>query len=383
MPLADRRSAGAFFTTSVLCDGAFKAELPSRSHCLSALDPACGAADLLLRCADRLPILATLHETLNHWGGLLHGVDINEEFVRLARARLVLVAAARIRTTGECDDLESYLPGLVTGDGLQYMRAQSIPELVVMNPPFGTVQAPAWYGLGKGHISRAAVFVSAWLTRAESGGELIAILPDVLRSGANYRRWRGEIDQEAHVRRVISLGRFAEDADIDVFLLHLLAGSAGGQKADWWDSAKKPVLTCTARPIVSVGTVVPHRDHERGPMISYITAANLPLVQDAPLPSETRRHDGPVFRAPFVAVRRTSRPGQKPRARATVIHGPGTAAAENHLIIVKPASGGLRECQRIARFLELSDTSDWLNHRLGGRHLTTTALRELFACRGQ
>ena len=54
-----------------------------------------GAGDLLIEAAHYLPVTPSLAETLRLWGGMLFGSDIEPNFVRLAKARLVLKAIAR------------------------------------------------------------------------------------------------------------------------------------------------------------------------------------------------------------------------------------------------------------------------------------------------
>lgn len=375
--LRTRRESGAFFTTSKIRDGALQSALPKRPRQTAAFDPACGAGDLLLRWTSRLRVGPTLESTIRAWSAELHGTDIHESFVRLARARLVLAAAARVATVESPIALDSCFSGVRLADGVESLRALPVEGWTLMNPPFNSLKAPPWYSDGGGSISQAAVFSNAWLRGARSGSNLVAILPEVLRTGSRYASWRTAVERHSSVRRIQSLGQFDLQTDIDVFLLIARKTSSRRRTVQWWPPPPVAELALDRRPSVAVGTVVPHRDAETGPIRAFLTARNLPHVRECPPPSERRAFSGAVFRAPFVAVRRTSRPGQNPRARATTVTGSDLIAVENHLIVVKPTSGGLRTCNAIAQALGSSESSKWLDQRLGGRHITSQALSEL------
>ncbi len=378
-----RRDAGAFFTTSALRDGPFSASLPRGPRSHSALDPACGAGDLLLRWSDRLPIESTLAETLDSWGRLLCGIDREAEFVRLARARLVLAASLRTPALGNTRDLRSYFPSITQGCGVGRLLEGDFPSWVLLNPPFGTVRAPDWYDIGTGQVSQAAVFISAWLAGAASGARLVALLPDVLRTGSRYRAWRETLEAGASIQSIQPLGQFDVDADIDVFLISLRRGKQSKAQPSWWPSPPSLDLSGLGRWTVSCGPVVPRRHAERGPMHRFLSASNAgPARTTTPPPHERRAFDGTVFTPPFVVIKRTSRPGQRPRARAVAVEGVQSVAVENHLIVLRPESGGLDECERLVRVLESEAVSEWLDSRLGGRHLSTLALEELLGNRG-
>ena len=378
-----RREGGAFFTTSALRDGPFRASLPRAPRSHSALDPACGAGDLLLRWSDRLPTEPTLAETLDSWGRLLCGIDREAEFVHLARARLVLAASLRTSALGNTRDLRSYFPSIEQGEGVGRLLEGDFPSWALLNPPFGTVRAPDWYDAGTGLVSQAAVFMSAWLAGAASGARLVALLPDVLRTGSRYGAWRETLEAGASIQSIQPLGQFDVDADIDVFLISLRRAKRSKAHPSWWPSPPSLDLSDLGRWTVSCGPVVPHRHAERGRMHRFLTASNAgPAGTTTAPPRELRAFDGTVFTPPFVVVKRTSRPGQRPRARAVAVEGVQSVAVENHLIVLRPESGGLDECERFVRVLESEAVSEWLDGRLGGRHLSTLALEELLGNRG-
>ncbi len=381
---SSRRAIGAFFTSGRVRDTDFRALLPDTIRDRTALDPACGAGDLLLAWSRTLPADPELGNTLARWEPLILGCDLHEPFVRLARARLVLEAARRasyVRTKSL--DLDRLFPGLTVSDGLPVLRTQRLPTWTVMNPPFGRVQAPANCGWASGLVSQAAVFVAYYLDAAVPGQHLVALLPDVLRTGTSMRRWREAVEQVAHVDMARPLGRFDRHADIDVFLLRLRREPAACRTIAWWEppAAADGQVPLAEVAMLRVGSVVPFRDDLVGPAVPFLHPLNLPSGSEAEVPPERRRYSGPLFRPPFVAIRRTSRPGDRPRARSTVVVGTSPVAVENHLIVVTPRDQTVENCRAVAADLSAPAASDWLDQRLRGRHLTVTALNELLVRR--
>jgi hypothetical protein len=375
--LSARRQLGSFFTTSTIRDGKFQDALRGiSSPSATAFDPTCGAGDLLLAWVSLLPRSDTLASTISAWGAGVSGTDINSHFVRLARARLVLAAASHRLPVGETKALEECFPLVRVTDGLAALRGDWLPDTVMLNPPFGAMAAPEWYLAGSGGVSSAALYVYAWLSGARPGQQLVAVLPEVLRSGARYRRWREAVDAAATLIRLESLGQFHADVDIDVFLLVLRAGPNKKATDSWLPRAptRKGLPFETS---VHVGTVVPHRHHESGPSVPYLTATNLSRRDLVERVEARRQYAGKLFKPPFVAVRRTSRPGQAPRAFATVVNSAAEVAVENHLIVLRPSDGQLQSCELLRDWLVSKRVTAWLDTRLRGRHLTCDALREV------
>src|SRR5205807_101420 len=83
-----RKEVGAFFTGRRLCDVAMRHMRSSLSDSAIIFDPACGAGDLLLACAQYLPLGEDRRSTLVKWGEQFFGNDLHSEFARAARARL-------------------------------------------------------------------------------------------------------------------------------------------------------------------------------------------------------------------------------------------------------------------------------------------------------
>ena len=71
VPISELRASGVFFTGSVLADFALRAAATSLSSDSVIFDPACGAGDLLVACAKRLPLQRGLYGTVAHWDSQL------------------------------------------------------------------------------------------------------------------------------------------------------------------------------------------------------------------------------------------------------------------------------------------------------------------------
>jgi hypothetical protein len=378
VPLDQRRRDGAFFTSRTLGDRLLAGDMQLIKASATIADPACGAGDLLLLAARVLPIASTVIGTLKLWGRRLVGRDLNPLYVSTARLRLALMASARVGRAWRGDEqmLAELLPDISIGDGTALQLADP-HTLVLLNPPFGaTVANEPW---GSGRVARAAVFTARVVEQLPELATLRAVLPDVLRSGSNYRRWRSYIEQQLSIDRIEPVGQFDAWTDVDVFLLGGNTRSAG-RSTQWW---RTPVTAPNCTTIgdqfeVRVGPVVPHRDPTTGDESPYLRAHDLPLKGEH-RPGEVRLcHDGRRFKPPLVVVRRTSRPDTKrSRVTATLIRGREPVLVENHLLVCVPRDGKLESCRRLIDALADKRSSDWLNQRLCCRHLTVTALREV------
>jgi hypothetical protein len=382
--LEDRQRLGAFFTGTPLRARVASALSASRLPVWDVWDPACGAGDLLLGAAEHLPVRADLGETLAIWGQRLFGSDTEPTFVRAARARLVLAAYARgaRNSTRRSHPLEDVLPGLRVEDGLARV-SHAKQKFIFLNPPYISVAAPKSCEWGSGQVSAAALFLEQCLRHAETGTQLAAILPDVLRSGSRYSAWRRWVAQHANIHQVEVYGRFDPQADVDVFVAelsargHLLPLSDADAGAPW--AVQSPTRArglmrdlCT----VSVGSVVPHRDPETGPFRAYLHSRDASPWGVIEV-TETRAFEGKVVTPPFVVVRRTSSPRDKHRAVATIVTGDTPVAIENHLLVLEPHEHTVDACRTILEVLRLPETSEWLNGRIRCRHLTVSALEEV------
>jgi hypothetical protein len=175
-------------------------------------------------------------------------------------------------------------------------------------------------------------------------------------------------------------GRFDENTDVDVFILHAVLGSKNNSSVQWLP----PHLPARGtQPVVGdffevhVGTVVPHRDPLEGLSHHYIHARTAPAWQILDQLSEKRKYKGKVFTPPFVVVHRTSSPSDKNRCVATIVNTKYDVAVENHLLVLLPRDKSLYICKQIVKIFKSSDTNEWFNQRIRCRHLTVTAVRDL------
>jgi hypothetical protein len=378
--LVTRRKFGTFFTGSEL--SARLVSLCSNLDEGSTLhDPTVGMGDLLLAAASRIRLEKTLLKTLQSWGRQLSGTDLHPEFIEGTKARLVLLAQQRHGS--DAFGVTSYaglFPKIRVADGHRQRTAYNRATHLLLNPPYGYVNAPADCTWAGGRISEAALFVVTSLERAKPGTEMFAILPDVLRSGSFTNHWRQYVNRLASVRAAEPYGVFDETADVDVFLMHAVKRdhAPDGEIDDWPKACGDRSTTKVADLFeVHVGRVVPHRDRKSGPRHPYIHARCVPPWSVMREFTETRRHQGLVYKPPFVTIRRTSRPGHPYRATATVIDSPTSVAVENHLIVCRPIDGKLETCIKLMQELKTEAVNEYLNARIRCRHLTVSAVKTI------
>ncbi|MEA2600244.1 MAG: hypothetical protein QOF89_1236 [Acidobacteriota bacterium] len=379
--LPARRSAGAFFTGQVMADRALGPYMPTLSNRSIVHDPACGVADLLMACARRLPLQHDLATTIASWGEQLRGLDIYPEFIRAAKARLVLLAIMRgVPTVGRpLPPLAQTFPYLRVANALEE-RAVASASHIVLNPPYCKVPAPADCAWGSGKVSQAALFVDRCLTDATAGTRIVAILPDVLRTGSLFSRWRTAVEARARIESVEVVGAFDAWADVDVFILRMIVGAPGRTGSSvWWKPAVRiPTERVGDRFDVHVGAVIPHRHKHLGAWYPYVYARLLPQwgTFDVNV-GKRRRFGGRTFLPPFVAVRRTSAPRDRARALATLVVGQRPVAVENHLLVLVPRDPSLESCRQLLAVLQDDRTNRWLDERIRCRHLTVGVLHDL------
>lgn len=380
VPLETRRSAGAFFTGTKLARRLLGHSLSNLPADAIISDPACGVGDLLLAAAWKLPVSMDLAETLKIWGKKLMGFDIHPEFVRAAKVRLLLLAM--LRSSGIEDStipkLSKLFPMICVHDFLAQPKKLSRASHILINPPYNELIAPSECTWGNMKVSAAVLFMDACLSNASTGANISAILPDVLRSGSSYEKWRQHIESLSEGIEITTYGQFDKWTDVDVFTLKLLrSDSKKSAKGKWWKSIKGSRDGKIGDYFkVHVGAVVPHRHAEKGARVAYVHAKTLSAWGILKRINERRRFNGTLFEPPFVAVRRTSRPGDK-RAIATIITGKRKIAVENHLVVLLPNKKTIAECMELLRVLKSPETDRWLNKRIRCRHLTVQSLKGL------
>lgn len=390
VPLQVRREEGAFFTGGKVRDAFTSLVTDAGAEAATGFwDPSCGAGDLLLAVTQHLPTAQSLPVTLARWGRLLRGCDLQEQFVEAARLRLFLAAADRHHREGRP---EKSMPGVganaftrvKVADGLAALEAaRGFKGHLLLNPPYGSVQVDASHDWSSGAVSQAALFVLAGARALSVGQQLHAVLPDVLRSGTRYEAWRTRVEQYLNVGKISVYGQFDQYTDVDVFMLsgaRTRKSSTASPKRLWWDEPD------TERRLddyfeVRVGPVVDNRDPHKGPEVPFLTARDLISIDSGDKLSRTRRYPGRLVNPPFVAVRRTSRPGPgtggSARAAGVLITGSEPIAVDNHLIIIKPRSQARQDCIELQKFLSSDVVSQWLDQRIRCRHLTVGVVRAL------
>ncbi len=378
-PIETRRKFGAFFTGTDL--GAKLIACGTGFNVTSIFyDPTCGMGDLLVAAARRLPIGKTLPDTLWQWGRQLSGTDLHREFIVGARTRLILLARQRHKSDERLQNSDAaFFPNIRVADGLKQRALFTRATHLLLNPPFGQVVARSGCKWAGGRFTEAAEFVVAALERARPGTEMLAILPEVLRSGSFSEQWRMRVIELAKVRLVQPYGIFDDSADVDVFLLRLACRAENQNPSShvWTNTSSKRKATVTDFFDVHVGRVVPYRDERSGPLHRYIHPRNIPVWKEITRISEKRRHIGSAYEPPFVVLRRTSRPGDQYRAAATVILGKRPVLVENHLIVCESRDKSADTCRALMAQLHTQQVNDFLDQRIRCRHLTVGAVRDI------
>ncbi len=248
--------------------------------------------------------------------------------------------------------------------------------VLLLNPPYGRVPAPHDIAWTSGLTTEAALFLYSLVNRMPTGAFVAAVLPEVLRAGSRYDRFRSVVARYLAIQAVIPAGRFDALTDVDVFLLAGAVRPSEGSNVRWTPEAGGPRLedVCDVR----IGPLVAYREPHLGPWRRYIDASTRGLGRDV-RPESCRRFRGTVFEPPFVVVGRTNRPvsGPGPRLRATIVRGNDPVAVENHLVVLIPHDHTIRGCRCLVRIVESGRASAFLDRRLRCRHLTVEAVRNI------
>jgi len=355
---------------------------PRLHNVKGVVDPACGAGDLLVACARYLPLQSDLLSTLRDWGTKLAGFDVNSAFVDATRYRLALLALKRSRVgVKESLDklaLSNLFPHIRSGSGMEDWRLPNSPSLIVVNPPFSYGEAARDCNWASGRISEAALFMDGCIKNGQPGTRILAILPDVLRAGTRYERWRKMIAEQAHVRSVRIAGQFDELTQVNVFLLELEMTEAGkGRYVRWGRPVKRTQRTVKDLFDIRVGPVVPFRLDGIGSWSAYAHLETLPPWQTVRRLNRHIRFKGTTYKSPFVTIRRTSKSDSGFRCVGTIVTHKDSIAVENHLLVALPHDKKVTTCKKLLDVLKLDSTSEWMNKRICCRHLTVSSVGDL------
>ncbi|WP_226470107.1 hypothetical protein [Luteimonas panaciterrae] len=377
LPRKDRRVHGVFFSGSTWARALV--EQLNIEQWSRFLDPSAGTGDLLLEICKGLPLEETSTLTIKAWEKRLGAIDLRESFLRIAWARIQALAMTRHRETIDTSHFRPLPRSFRAGNLFTTPLTLHSGDCLVMNPPYQRMLAGRDSYVGAGKRSAAALHVEYVLRSAPENVGLIALVPDVLRSGSSYKGFREALRNRMEITSFNGHGSFGGDADIDVAILRAVTKSLAvkvsavelltpSQKST--GTLEKVADLCS----VGVGPVVPHRTEETGRPHGYLTARNSPIWGAVETPTEKARFEARLQNGPFVVVRRTSSPKDKQRARATLVRGKGPWLVENHLLVISPRSGTIKDCQKIIKNFKDFRTDEWLNHHIRCRHLTVEAI---------
>ncbi|WP_421176531.1 N-6 DNA methylase [Aeromonas jandaei] len=375
--IEELRFSGVFFTGDELSSKLIRSAVKKIDDDSIVLDPTCGAGNLLITASRNFSVCKGLRDTLTAWGEKLYGFDLYASFIEAAKLRLILEAINR-GSIVDCsiEEAISLLINIRVSNALHITNSEvkNITH-VIMNPPFCLSTTTRSDCFNKGKVNLSAIIYSYYLDILEPETEITSILPDVLRSGSRYQLWRDYVTSKQD-GSVNIIGKFDKSTDVDVFIISGIIKNCP-EKIDWKTEGNhtNDVLgnDCT----ISVGRVVAYRDPEIGPEYPYIHPRNVPMWGTVTTFTERRRFKGTVISPPFLVVRRTSSPGDKNRAVATIICGNEPVAVENHLLILQPKIATIEECKRIFTLLRSETTNSFLNQRIRCRHLTVGAVKQI------
>ncbi|NWB54457.1 hypothetical protein [Pseudomonas sp. F8002] len=377
LSLSDRRSHGVFFS------GASWAKKILAGRDLTGwqrfVDPSVGVGDLLLEVCRSLPLNKTANDTIKDWADRLVAVDLRKSFLDIAWMRVQALAFHRhAAEKGQSNKIifKELPDNFLVGDALEIDLQLTPNDCVVMNPPYQRIQAPENSFAGKGKRSAAALHLEHIIRTAPPGVGIFALIPDVLRSGSSYAKFRMELTNLINLISFEPFGAFGTQADIDVAIL--VATSKAPEEVFIEPDPEVCNELCVEEFFsVSVGPVVPHRTPTNGKLCGYLTAKNAAVGEEIKAASEFATYNCRIERGPFVIVRRTSSPSDKKRARSTLFSSREETLVENHLLILKPKDRKISTCRLLLNVLDHERTDAWLNHRIRCRHLTVGAIKSL------
>jgi hypothetical protein len=292
----------------------------------------------------------------------------------MAKARLIMLARVRGGFKDAVTSYDTVFPMVRVGDLFNSDDLIGRADGFLFNPPFGQTTLHDVDEWSSGQINAAALCLDKVVRTKRDTAPISAVLPEVLRCGTRYSRFRDRLKNSGLRGSYESLGRFDAWADVDVFAS--LLESVDG---DLWSSSGGGCVQKTIHDYleVRVGAVVPHRHPKKGPWRRFVCAKTVPAWTKAFVPTRNRRFSGTVFQPPFVVVRRTSSPSDKRRAVAAIISGDELVAVENHLLVLLPRDGSLKTCEQAFATLGDDGTSEYLNQKIRCRHLTTSAVSSI------
>jgi len=378
LPLEQMREAGSFFTGQNLATkviNSFEKAITSNSR---VLDPTCGAGNLLIECSRKLGVHGTLSETLAEWGNVLWGYDIHDSFIEASKLRLIIEALNRgVQKDCSIEEAMSYFKSIKVKDALLVTKNDLIGVThVAMNPPFSIWESPNKNYWKRGKINAAGIVFDLFLRSLPKECVVVAILPEVLRSGSRYNLFRKFCSINMYAK-CIPWGRFNKKTDVDVFILTGVIIDNESNNSIMWQDDLGEYQSLSSKFNVCIGPLVAYRDIQVGNEYPYFHSKNTPSWETVEDSQETRKFQGKVISPPFLLIKRTSSPCDKYRAIATIINLKSMVAVENHLIVIKPINNSLKDCKKLLKSLKSDATNEFLNKRIRLRHLTVGAIKDI------
>jgi hypothetical protein len=375
--LEKRRNDGVFFTDSLLAEKVLNILKPSFDEQSVIYDSACGVCNLLIATANYL----YKHNIQPANKNYLIGTDIHAEFVEAANLRLQINNLLLLSDKTDYVSKQKKGYSIQKTNGLVSNSFYKTATHIFINPPFDQKKIAEKLDWAAGKVSMAAVFIEKAILFAKPGTTIMAILPDVLRSGSRYQKWRKMLDKHCITEKIELLGQFDEHADVDVYAIKLLKRQKPieNNAIDLVEKLNQTVTPKTLKDIfdICVGPVVDYRDEKVGPRLPYVVSRGLKSWSEQKEIVLKRKHAGKSFKDPFVVIKRTSRATDENRAMATIINTGKPVYVDNHLIMLKPKAKTLVACQLAIRILKDKRTNDWLNEQIRCRHLTVKIIKEI------
>lgn len=365
-----RRNDGIFFTESNLAENILKSlEFPIREN-MKVYDPACGAGNLLIS------IMNYVYEVRGEKKMNLscYGTDIHKSFIKASQARLKINS---IRM-GLKNDFKSSFKCM---SGLPLNEFYSDATHIFVNPPFNMQESENNCTWGSGKVNNAAIFIEKIIENIKPATTICAILPDVLRSGTRYSRWRAMVNRFCIIEKIVLHGQFDIYTDVDVFAIKLTKRNAAvsniKENFELQNNTDSDYKKIEDSFDICVGSVVDNRDPKKGIERGYIVSRGLPNWSIFDSPDNFRKYNGKAIEPPFVVIKRTSRMNDENRANATIINTKSPVYVDNHLIVLKPKTGLLSDCKKILKILKNNKTNVWLNEAIRCRHLTVKIVSKI------
>ena len=377
IPIEDLRNIGSFFTSDEIAEKA-KSSLTKRISRNSIIyDPTCGTGNLLISVSKSLPVNRSLELTLELWGKVLRGYDLVPEFVECTKLRLILEAINRGATSKRTslESLEKRFKYILVGNVLDKLDTLGSATHLIINPPYTLQKTSNDCVWASGKVNIAAVFMGEILKSIKPNTHYTAILPEVLRSGSRYEKWRKLITENS-IKSTEVIGRFNAKTDVDVFILSGYKTKKTNKPTTIW-TQEKHEHTVGDKFNVSIGPLVAYRDKKVGTKSPFIYSRMLVAWETLERIETTRKTKTKLVQPPFVVIKRTSSPSDKFRAVATLVLGSKAVAVENHLIVLKPKRGNANICKQLIRILKGEATNIFLNQRIRCRHLTVGAVKDI------